>query len=91
MYESNSNGLIECNTCGRKFNESAYEKHSRICVKVFVNKRKAFNSKDKRIIDEEQAQLMKRNKKNVQAKPPTQIKKGEEPIKAGVKMPKWKL
>ena len=30
--------LIQCPTCERKFNEKAYEKHSKICVKVFVEK-----------------------------------------------------
>ena len=27
--------LIQCPTCERKFNEKAYEKHAKICVKVF--------------------------------------------------------
>ena len=40
--------LIQCPTCERKFNEKAYEKHSKICVKVFVEKRKAFDMKEHR-------------------------------------------
>jgi hypothetical protein len=37
---------IPCPTCGRKFNEAALIKHERICKKVFVDKRKAFDVKD---------------------------------------------
>ena len=36
--------LRECPTCGRSFNDEAYPKHVKICKKVFVNKRKEFNS-----------------------------------------------
>ena len=36
-----SGPMIECATCGRKFVESAYAKHAKICEKVFVKKRKA--------------------------------------------------
>ena len=37
--------LIPCNSCGRKFNEKAMEKHEKICQKVFVQKRKVFDVK----------------------------------------------
>ena len=36
---------IECPTCGRKFAEEALMKHSKICKKVFVQKRKVFDVK----------------------------------------------
>lgn len=35
-----------CSTCGRKFNSEALQKHERICQKVFVQKRKAFDVKE---------------------------------------------
>ena len=35
--------LIPCNDCGRKFNQQAMMKHAKICKKVFVEKRKAFD------------------------------------------------
>lgn len=35
-----------CSTCGRKFNSEALMKHERICQKVFVQKRKAFDVKE---------------------------------------------
>jgi hypothetical protein len=36
--------LNRCPDCDRKFNDEAYEKHVRICNKVFQQKRKEFNS-----------------------------------------------
>lgn len=38
----------ECPSCGRKFNVSAMEKHLKICQKVFMQKRKVFDSKKMR-------------------------------------------
>jgi hypothetical protein len=45
--------LNECKSCGRSFNDEAFEKHSRICKKVFQSKRKVFNSQAKRMISNE--------------------------------------
>ena len=53
--------LEECPTCNRKFREEAYEKHVKVCKDVFVKKRKAFNSKQKRILNKEHEQLLKQN------------------------------
>jgi hypothetical protein len=50
---------IECDGCGRKFNEDVFEKHAKVCKKVFQSKRKAFDSKKKRIIDSEHATILK--------------------------------
>jgi hypothetical protein len=36
--------LIKCRDCGRNFNPDSYEKHSRICRKVFRSKRKMYDS-----------------------------------------------
>lgn len=46
--------------CGRKFVEAALEKHVNICKKVFQTKRKAFDSKSMRVVDEQQEQAMKK-------------------------------
>jgi len=51
--------LIECHGCGRKFREEALQKHAKACKKVFQSKRKAFDTKKKRIIDSEHAMLQK--------------------------------
>lgn len=40
--------LIPCNDCGRTFNQQAMMKHAKICKKVFVEKRKAFNAAEHR-------------------------------------------
>jgi len=40
---------MECPDCGRKFNPIPYEKHIKICAKVFLQKRKAFDSAKMRI------------------------------------------
>ena len=41
--------LQQCPHCSRSFNERAFNKHTRICKNVFVDKRKTFDSRKKRI------------------------------------------
>ncbi|CAG9327084.1 unnamed protein product [Blepharisma stoltei] len=43
---------VSCPDCGRKFAPESFEKHSRICKKVFMSKRKEFNSSEQRAADE---------------------------------------
>jgi hypothetical protein len=50
---------IECPTCGRRFREEALPKHAKVCKKVFVNKRKAFDTKKQRILDSEHASILR--------------------------------
>jgi len=45
--------LIACRDCGRKFNEKALQRHSKICKKVFINKRNTFDSSNARKTDEQ--------------------------------------
>jgi uncharacterized membrane protein len=40
---------VECSGCGRSFIQPAFERHSRICAKVFGQKRKAFDMAAKRM------------------------------------------
>ena len=40
---------IACPDCGRKFNPGPFEKHVKICAKVFMQKRKTFDSTKMRI------------------------------------------
>ena len=72
-----------CPHCGRKFNEISFPKHVSNCQKVFQKKRKAFNTQKQRIVDSEQASLMRQGaiaaKKNPKLNKP----------KGGI--PKWKL
>jgi CRISPR/Cas system-associated protein Cas10 (large subunit of type III CRISPR-Cas system) len=34
----------ECDHCGRRFNEEAFQKHIIVCEKVFIKRRKEFNA-----------------------------------------------
>jgi hypothetical protein len=47
--------LQQCADCGRKFNESSHKKHVKICKKVFIEKRKAFDSQKQRLKGTEMA------------------------------------
>jgi len=67
--------LIECPDCGRKFNSGPYEKHVKICKKVFLKKRKVFDSQKHRIADNpELVKILKtqsQQSKGVPKKPPS--------------------
>jgi len=46
-YDDEFEEMVECpEGCGRKFKESALERHVRVCKKVFQQKRKAFDTKE---------------------------------------------
>lgn len=54
----------QCPDCGRKFNKLPYERHIKICAKVFVEKRKAFDTKSMRVGDNpEQAKMLQQAEK----------------------------
>lgn len=82
MVEEGDGEKSQCPICKRKFNPEAFEKHAKVCKKVFATKRKAFDSKKKRIIDKEHAMLLKNQE--FQEK-----KKGKVAVKVN-KLPKWK-
>ena len=73
-----------CPHCGRSFNSQALTKHVKICEKVFLKKRKAFNTQKQRIQDSEQASLMKQGAMEEKRNPLLNNKKS-----GGI--PKWKL
>lgn len=55
---------LECPDCHRKFNPIPYEKHVKICAKVFKQKRKVFDSSKMRVDDiPELAKLLQQKKK----------------------------
>jgi len=99
--------LIQCDTCERKFNAKALEKHSKICVKVFQTKRKAFDVAEQRKATDatgkglEETGVGRGGLSNYKPKLPGNRKPGAAaPAKsaAGVstakepgKIPKWKL
>ena len=56
--------LQQCVHCGRSFNDRSFLKHQKICKKVFVDKRKTFDSRKKRlegIVDIQKGQIKQRN------------------------------
>ena len=62
---------IECPDCGRKFLPDSFEKHANICKKVFVQKRKQFNSADQREAEDAGFQV----KRKPEPKKPAQANK----------------
>lgn len=88
-----SNELNECPDCGRKFNDIAFPKHTRVCKKVFGEKRKAFDVRKQRL-EGEALQLLKKKEKEEKKKGKggTAAKSAEEtPLGGGGgAAPKWK-
>jgi hypothetical protein len=85
----------ECPDCGRKFNETAFERHVKICKKVFIEKRKAFDSQKHRIEGTEMASVPS----NRRSQPPPSSSSNNNPSIKSAKhashqsnaaMPKWK-
>ena len=70
-----------CPDCGRRFVQAVYDRHIKICKKVFQSKRKAFDIKQKRFNGEEQAQLAKSGEYREKMELKKKKKKNE---------PKWK-
>ena len=84
MPDENS-ATSPCPHCGRSFNQNAFSKHVKICEKVFLKKRKAFNTQKQRINDSEQASLMKQGALEAKTNPMLNQNKKQGEI------PKWKL
>lgn len=59
--------LQQCPHCNRSFNERSFEKHTRICKKVFVDKRRVFDSTKKRIEGTEAAFFNKKIKSSIKS------------------------
>lgn len=57
-YDGAAGPMVQCHTCGRSFNEASYPKHAKVCEKVFVQKRKAYNSTAARVAGTEAAKFV---------------------------------
>lgn len=87
--DGNDEDRIECKTCGRKFKEEALEKHAKVCKKVFASKRKAFDMKKQRIIDNDHAMILKY--KEVEEKKKGKLGQGQNnKMNNNSKKQKWK-
>ena len=88
-----SSDLRQCPSCQRSFNPETYQKHVKICDKVFNQKRKQFNTQAQRIVEPEQKKhivKLKREQKSVDTGyKPKGTARNDQPI--GGAMPKWKM
>mmetsp|Transcript_117582 Transcript_117582/g.332646 ORF Transcript_117582/g.332646 Transcript_117582/m.332646 type:complete len:327 (+) Transcript_117582:230-1210(+) len=98
--------LVQCEDCGRSFAEAALERHQKICKKVFMQKRKKFDSAANRLGEFENANQLISNAKKIE-KEVEKVKAAEEQpggknppgpggkaTEGGAKakqMPKWKI
>lgn len=48
----------ECDHCGRRFSEEAFLKHFTVCEKVFIKRRKEFDSTKQRTLNEEHQKFL---------------------------------
>ena len=78
----------QCPQCSRKFTPAAYSRHAKICAKVFMQKRRAFDASEKRKIEDENAVPAYGKKKTAAAA----AKKKASKVGGGAGgIPKWKL
>eukprot|EP00927_Polykrikos_kofoidii_P030495 TRINITY_DN26204_c0_g1_i2.p1 TRINITY_DN26204_c0_g1~~TRINITY_DN26204_c0_g1_i2.p1 ORF type:complete len:390 (+),score=84.56 TRINITY_DN26204_c0_g1_i2:500-1669(+) len=95
--------LVKCDDCGRKFAPDRLEKHQKICRKVFMEKRKKFDSAANRLDHFENAQELIHGAKKIEHEVKAKEAQAEVPAKgldknggAGAKegkekpMPAWK-
>jgi len=84
--EDDGGPLVPCPDCGRKFKEKAFEKHAKICKKVFMQKRKAFDSVSNRLGELDNAGELianaKKNEKELENPKP-------KPEKTAQAVPEW--
>jgi rubrerythrin len=83
---------FECSDCGRFFIQGPYERHVKICAKVFMQKRKAFDSAKMRIPDDpEQREIiesMKRTEKSSGSR--KGLQKPTKAVASDTRTAKWK-
>lgn len=77
--------LVPCPDCGRKFKEESLEKHTKICKKVFQQKRKQFNSAANRLGEFENANELIEKASKIEKE-----KEAPKKDKPSGKVPKWK-
>jgi rubrerythrin len=83
---------MECPSCSRKFNAGPYQKHVKICAKVFIQKRKAFDSSKMRVAgDKELQEILQKKAREERTKRKKGLPVGEEkPLTGAGEVPKWK-
>ncbi len=83
--------LMQCPDCGRKFGAIPYAKHVKICAKVFLRKRKAFDSSKMRVQDNpELLKILSKAKKEEMRAKKKQQNAGADDRPVAEAAPKWK-
>lgn len=93
--------LVQCQDCGRSFNQKAFHIHSKSCKKVFMQKRKKFDSAANRLGEFENAnelvanakKIEKEKEKKVQAQDQTENRPGKsakDTQESNKGVPAWK-
>lgn len=74
----------QCPDCLRSFNPIPFQKHIKICAKVFLQKRKAFDSAKMRVADNEELVKILKQKEREEKKAQMQAKKQQKNAPAAV-------
>jgi len=64
--ETSTGPLVQCEDCGRSFNQESIDRHRKICKKVFQQKRKKFDSAANRLGQLENAGQLINNAKRIE-------------------------
>eukprot|EP01112_Ceratiomyxa_fruticulosa_P004549 TRINITY_DN1508_c0_g2_i1.p1 TRINITY_DN1508_c0_g2~~TRINITY_DN1508_c0_g2_i1.p1 ORF type:complete len:464 (-),score=124.55 TRINITY_DN1508_c0_g2_i1:72-1463(-) len=95
LYSSGDVRLVECPNCNRKFAADRLAKHAKICKKVFIDKRKVFDSTSARVEGTEAAAFVAATKKKEALEAKKAAKSGapksEQTPLPGAAVPKWKV
>ena len=84
--------LYECSVgCGRSFKKDVLPKHEKVCQKVFINKRKAFDSAAQRDLGDEVKVTAPKSKLTSKASMEQTSKTSKVKEQPKQNIPKWKL
>ncbi|GMF35868.1 unnamed protein product [Phytophthora fragariaefolia] len=84
LYADAVEEMEQCHNCNRKFNVVSFQKHQKICEKVFSGQRKVFNMTAKRLEGTEAEKLAReaKGKSSASGSRKTTLSATEKPIKA---------
>ncbi|KAG7390548.1 Zinc finger C2HC domain-containing protein 1A [Phytophthora pseudosyringae] len=83
-YADGAEQMEQCHNCSRKFNIASFQKHQKICEKVFSGQRKVFNMAAKRLEGTEAEKIAReaKSKNSSNGARKTPMAATEKPIKA---------
>lgn len=98
-YDQGEQVLVQCEDCGRSFNQKALKIHQKSCKKVFMQKRKKFDSAANRLGEFENADELIHNAKKIEKEVEKKVSNQEKPDNGkrpkdneekGKSVPAWK-